>query len=243
VTPSVHLGIRGRRSGAVARARAVSRPSEVERCCSSHSPTLRPWIAEIRRPTWRSFGARRSCVFGKCVGKSRGVFSSEFCCAESAGGSFSLRRGLGSVVAHLKLGITPLVASTCFQIRRRRPFRIALAQAVIRLTSARRPLREGRRCHGPALVRKLVPERDRRGACRFGEDHRVVAVRHVGMHLRPNAGCTQVSFRSSNELHVHGVRNADRNLDPQHDVTRLLLGLDVSRRINHAVEHYEGSMS
>jgi len=33
-----------------------------ERCCPSHSPGLRPWIAELRRPTWRAFGARRSCV-------------------------------------------------------------------------------------------------------------------------------------------------------------------------------------
>jgi len=76
---------------------------------------------------------------------------------------------------------------------------------------ARRPLREGRRCHGRALVQGRAPERDRRGVCRFGEDHGVVVARHVEMHLRPNVGCAQVSFRSSNELRVHDVRNASRN--------------------------------
>ena len=74
--------------------RAMARSPEAERCCSSHSPTLRPWIAEMRRPTWRSFGARRSCVSVQCACKSRSLFSSEFCCAESAEGPFSLRRGL-----------------------------------------------------------------------------------------------------------------------------------------------------
>ena len=33
-------------------------------------------------------------VSGKCAGKSRGLFSSEFCCAERAEEPFSLRRGL-----------------------------------------------------------------------------------------------------------------------------------------------------
>jgi hypothetical protein len=79
---------------AAMRCRAMTRSPATERCCSSHSPTLRPWIAGIRRPTWRSFGARRSCVSGECAGKSRSLFSSEFCCAENAEEPFSLRRGL-----------------------------------------------------------------------------------------------------------------------------------------------------
>jgi hypothetical protein len=91
--------------------RAMSRSRGSERCFPSHSPTLRPWIVEMRRPTWRGFGARRSCDFGKCACKSRSVISSEFCCAESAVGPFSRRRGLKSFGAYLKLGITPLVRS------------------------------------------------------------------------------------------------------------------------------------
>jgi hypothetical protein len=36
----------------------LSRADRAERCCPSHSPTLRPWIAGRRRPSWRGFGAR-----------------------------------------------------------------------------------------------------------------------------------------------------------------------------------------
>lgn len=65
-----------------------------ERCCSSHSPDLRPWITELRRPTWGAFGARRSCGLVKFAGKSRGLFGSVFSCASGAEEPFSLRRGL-----------------------------------------------------------------------------------------------------------------------------------------------------
>ena len=49
-----------------------------------------------RCPTWRSVGARRSCGLRKFAGKSRGLFSSEFACADGAEEPFSLRRGLES---------------------------------------------------------------------------------------------------------------------------------------------------
>jgi len=40
-------------------------------CFSSHSPTLRPWIArEIRTSSWRRFGARRSQLHCQSAGKS-----------------------------------------------------------------------------------------------------------------------------------------------------------------------------
>ncbi len=83
----------------------AGRPS-ARRCCLCHSPTLRPWITEMRRPTWRSFGARRCAHSGKSSGKSSGLFSSEFACARSAAGPFSLRRGLESRLSCFKLSIT-----------------------------------------------------------------------------------------------------------------------------------------
>ena len=48
----------------------MTRSALAERCFTSHSPTLRPWIAGNRRPTWRGFGARVSNACGKRARKS-----------------------------------------------------------------------------------------------------------------------------------------------------------------------------
>ena len=53
--PSVHPRLRRSTQ------RGHPRPPLPHLRCSSHSPTLRPWIG-FRRPTWRSFGARRLCL-------------------------------------------------------------------------------------------------------------------------------------------------------------------------------------
>lgn len=103
-----------------------------ERCCPSHSPDLRPWIAEVQRPTWRAFGARRSCALGKFAGKSRGLFSSVFSCASSAEEPFSLGRGL-TIRFRISSWASPFLAVGQVLKRQRRPFRIALAAAAIRL--------------------------------------------------------------------------------------------------------------
>ena len=76
--------IGGRRSGTARRALA-RRTTDSERCCPCHSPTLRPWIAgrSLRnaagdRPTWRSFGARRSCRYRKSQAKAAAYSAANF---------------------------------------------------------------------------------------------------------------------------------------------------------------------
>ena len=158
MTPSVHPGIRGRRSGANARARA--RVTSVRSRTMLSKPLACPSTLDHRdsgvlRGGALEPGARRG--FGKCAGKSRSVFSSEFCCAESAGGSFSLRRGLGSVL-NISSWASPSrcvdrVPDTTKATLSGRPR--SSSHTAKRL--ARRPLRKGRRCHGPALIAGLCP--------------------------------------------------------------------------------------
>ena len=59
-----------------------------------------------RRPTWRGFGAGRSCLFEIRRQKQR-LIQQRIQPARSAEGPFSLRRGLESERCFLKLGITP----------------------------------------------------------------------------------------------------------------------------------------
>ena len=74
---------------------------------------------------------------------------------------------------------------------------------------ARMPPGEGRRGTGPAIVRRLAPERHRRGDGRVDKDHRVGVVRHRDVQLRANVRCTQVPLRSSNELRTHDARECN----------------------------------
>ena len=76
----------------------MSRSAQAERCCSCHSPALRPWIA-------RSFNRAASYVEGiwsrallplrKFAGKSSGLFSGEFSLREAQRG-LSLLGGASS---------------------------------------------------------------------------------------------------------------------------------------------------
>jgi hypothetical protein len=88
----------------------MSRSAEAERCCSSHSPALRPWIAG---------SSESSCVLrggdlepGALAAleirrqKQRRI-QQLIQPAQSAEGPFSLRRGLEWELWFLKLGITP----------------------------------------------------------------------------------------------------------------------------------------
>jgi hypothetical protein len=78
----------------------MTRPAQAERCFSSHSPTLRPWIARVRvtpasyvEGHW-SPSLRRS--FRKIDRLKQTLFAGRFF-ARGRRGSFSLRRGLESI--------------------------------------------------------------------------------------------------------------------------------------------------
>jgi hypothetical protein len=91
------------------------RAQKARRCCPSHSPTLRPWIARSAvcatgsgRPSWRRSGARRSPTFRKSAGKSRRYFNSVIYCAETREGlslssGASSRPGVSQAAHHLSL--------------------------------------------------------------------------------------------------------------------------------------------
>jgi hypothetical protein len=77
-----------------------------ERCCSCHSPALRPWIA--------AFGVLRggdlepgALATPEIRRQKRRLIQQRIQPARSAEGPFSLRRGLESKSCFLKLGITP----------------------------------------------------------------------------------------------------------------------------------------
>jgi hypothetical protein len=82
-----------------------SRNAMCERSCLCHSPTLRPWITARRRPTWRSFGARRSCSIRQISRQKQKLIQQQLLGANCAGGPFSLRRGLEVQLSRFKLSI------------------------------------------------------------------------------------------------------------------------------------------
>jgi hypothetical protein len=90
---------------------SMSRLPEGSRCCSCHSPTLRPWI--VRREPTRLFDVLRGGELEPGVHadpykprlKQR-LLASLVCRRECAEGPFSLRRGLTFDQSFFKLGIT-----------------------------------------------------------------------------------------------------------------------------------------
>jgi hypothetical protein len=92
----------------------VSRRPYAERCCPSHSPTLRPWITDLRmrnpggrRPTWRGFGARASRT-SREIGRQKPELNTSIHFFLRAGGVFLSQAGPRSVLVFLKLSITSL---------------------------------------------------------------------------------------------------------------------------------------
>jgi hypothetical protein len=90
----------------------VSSQSVLRRCCSSHSPTLRPWIAAAvgagRASSWRRSGARRSRSLSKFAGKS-GRHMNSINYRVEAGKDLSLSGGASmSLSGFFKLSITSL---------------------------------------------------------------------------------------------------------------------------------------
>ena len=91
------------------------RAQKARRCCPSHSPTLRPWIARSAvcatgsgRPSWRRSGARRSPTFRKSAGKSHRYSNSVIYRAETGEGlslssGASSRPGVSQAAHHLSL--------------------------------------------------------------------------------------------------------------------------------------------
>jgi len=94
--PSVHPAARGRRSSAI----------ESKRSCLCHSPTLRPWIADIRRPTWRGFGARRRRYFKKMRRQKQPFIQQRINVREKRSRTFLSQTGPRVQLVFFKLGIT-----------------------------------------------------------------------------------------------------------------------------------------
>jgi hypothetical protein len=105
-SPSVHLARRGRRSSAASGSSYDTVGPGPNDVVQATRLPFDPGSPANRRPTWRGLGARRSCAFAKFAGKSRGLFSSELHCADSAEEPFSLRRGLEFDRSFFKLSIT-----------------------------------------------------------------------------------------------------------------------------------------
>ncbi len=124
-----------------------------------------------RRPTWRGFGAGRSCLFEIRRQKQR-LIQQRIQPARSAEGPFSLRRGLESELCFLKLGITPC---SCIGIRLKNDEgdllgRLRSVQDTARLL-ARRPPSEGWIETAPARAGDGIRVgRRRAGVCRFSEE-------------------------------------------------------------------------
>ena len=104
----------------------MSRP-QCGRSFPSRSPTLRPWIAgpqlrdcEIRRPTWRSFGARRLLSGRKSQAKADRYLPTRIS-AVLHRGAFLSQAGPRARRGFLTLSITSQISGNLGLTRRRRP--------------------------------------------------------------------------------------------------------------------------
>jgi hypothetical protein len=113
VRPSVHPRARGRRSGVMPSSASVTSASRTMLSVPLAYPSTldrRGAIAQlrIRRPTWRSFGARRSSVGRKSAAKANCYSTAVFCCATQQRG-LSLSGGASSPSCLFQMSITFLV--------------------------------------------------------------------------------------------------------------------------------------
>jgi hypothetical protein len=102
----------------------MSCSAEAERCCSSHSPALRPWIARSRKSSVVLRGGDLepgALAASEIRRQKQRLIQQRIQPARSAEGPFSLRRGLESELWFLKLGITPFRSMGSGSKRRRRP--------------------------------------------------------------------------------------------------------------------------
>jgi hypothetical protein len=183
----------------------MSRSAQAERCCSSHSPALRPWIA-------RTFNRAASYVEGiwsrallplrKFAGKSSGLFSSEFSLREAQrglsllGGASSRNSGFSSWASLLYV-----VAGIWSENDEGDPLGRLRSKLDAASLLARRPPSEGWIELVPAQAGGAIRRgRHRKGVRRFGEighgcldrQHGLGRL-HAATQDRSNIGCTQGS--------------------------------------------------
>ena len=192
----------------------MTRRLEAERCFPCHSPTLRPWIAELRvrsrndrRPTWRGFGARVSRTGREnCRQKQKLIASSHS--VLRAGGVFLSQAGPRFDLVFFKLSITSIrIRSIASRNDEGDPLgRPRLARYAAR-TLARTPPSEGRNMARLEPGIAVPPARDRRGGRRFGKAHWGLSGRQHGCWFPPKP-----EDRASRSI-VQGFERKDQRID------------------------------